>query len=389
MTLTIATPQKLGLHEDRWLAACALAESFVAAGSMPAIAFQLVRPGRHAASRVMTFGSRTLTDESRAHNESKLQENDIFLVASLTKPIVAMGVLRLVEAGRLALNDRVRDLLPEFRDAAKRSITVRHLLTHTSGLPDMLPENLELRQGQSPLSAFVTGTCKVDLGAVPGHGAQYQSMGYLLLGEIISRVTGTSCAEFLRQEFFEPMGMTNTSLGIPQSWHNDDASQLARIVEIRVPSEQAEGEDWNWNSDYWRKLGAPWGGLLSTVGDLSRFSTMMLQNGEFAGRTLFNVATVQAAVGNRLDAFPHVPEVDRRTRSWGYGWRQNWTAHASPLVELWDDFAAYGHWGATGTLWWLAPNHDAALVLLTSQPLGRHNTDHLRLSNAIAAAIGS
>ena len=98
------------------------------------------------------------------------------------------------------------DCIPEFGKNGKTAVRIRHLLTHTSGLPDMLPDNVELRKNHSPLSAFVEGTCEVELDFPAGRGVRYQSMGFAILGEIIQRVSGVSCADFVRREIFEPLG---------------------------------------------------------------------------------------------------------------------------------------------------------------------------------------
>jgi CubicO group peptidase (beta-lactamase class C family) len=398
MTLPTVPPQRLGLDEARWSAALSLADDLCRAGHIPALAMQFVRPD--AVSGVHAYGRLLLSDVSRrteaeaggeidepsAISDCWLPNNAIFLTASLTKPIVAMAALRLVEQGRLGLNNRVQEFLPAFDDPPKRPITVRHLLTHTSGLPDMLPTNRTLRQSRASLAAFVEGTCGVSLDFPCGRGVQYQSLGFLLLGEIIARVSGLSCAAFLRKELFEPLGMDDTALGAPEEWFGGPRSRMQRIAEVDVPDDQQGGDDWNWNSRYWRTLGAPWGGLFSTGGDLSQFLAMMLGGGKRGDVRLFSPETVAAATSNQLKAFHDIPDADRRTRGWGYGWRLNWTAHSSPFAELLSP-AAVGHWGATGTLMWLDPSRQAALVLLTTQPLDRQQGALIRLSNAVAAAI--
>jgi CubicO group peptidase (beta-lactamase class C family) len=358
--------------------------------SMPAIALQAVHRGQ--TTGVQSFGRHAV-----ATGSPPLRDDAIFLVASLTKPIVAMAVLRLVERGRLALNDRVAEFIPEFDAPDRRAITVRHLLTHTSGLPDMLPNNVSLRRSHAPLAKFVQGSCAVTLDFAPGRGMQYQSMGYALLGDIIQRVSGVPCAEFLRRELFEPLGMRDTSLGVPDDWyqpsHQPEAParraavvpslepKVSRIAEVRLPPEQEGGDDWNWNSRYWRQLGAPWGGILSTPHDLLLFCRMMLDG----DTRLFSPATVAAATCNQLDCLHDLPEADRRTRAWGFGWRLNWPAHSASFGDLLSPQAC-GHWGATGTLFWIDPPRDAAAVILSTQPLERSESHLTRLSNMIAAA---
>jgi CubicO group peptidase (beta-lactamase class C family) len=371
----------LGLDPSRWERVASLAAELCRSPGS-GLVLQVVRP--ECRSLPLVWGDRIASGgESLRH---PLRPETIFLTASLSKPIVAMGVLSLVEAGEVSLQSRVQEFLPEFDAPPKRPITLRHLLTHTSGLPDMLPNNRPLRQAQSPLAKFIAGACAVTLDFPPGRGVQYQSLGYALLGEIITRVTGRRCADYLRQTLFEPLGMVDTALGAPEEWFTGPAPRMERVAEVLVPEEQRGGDDWNWNSRYWRTLGAPWGGVLSTADDLSTFLQMMLGRGRRGNLRLFASATIDAATTNQLEAFHDVPEADRRTRGWGLGWRLNWIGHPAAFGDLLPP-CAYGHWGATGTLWWVDPLRRVGLVLLSTLPLDRDQTGLLRLSNAVAAAV--
>jgi CubicO group peptidase (beta-lactamase class C family) len=342
---------------------------------------------------VHAFGTRSV-DSSAATSDSQVCRDDsLFLIASLTKPIVAMATLRLVERGELCLNDRVADIVPGFGGADRKSTTIRHLLTHTSGLPDMLPNNRALRAANAPLERFVEGACGVTLDFPPGRGMQYQSMGFALLGDIIQQVSGVTCAEFLRRELFDPLGMHDSHLGLPDEGAStsrtgaDAESLLSRIAEVRLPPEQAEAAGWNWNSPYWRTFGAPWGGMYSTVHDLLTFCRMILRGGTYAGGQVYSPATIAAATSNQLEYFHDLPDADRRTRGWGFGWRFNWPAHNTCFCDLLSE-SAFGHWGATGTLFWIDPERDAAAVILSTQPLDFGSGPVLtRLSNMIAAAL--
>ena len=192
--LTLAEPEDLNLCPHRWSRVLQTAAHFCEQGLLPAVSLQVQRHG--GTTGVHSFGSRRLIEPQPVNAET------LFLIASLTKPMVAMLTLKLVEQGRLGLNQRVVDFFPKMHGSGKRSMTIRHLLTHTSGLPDMLPNNRELREAQSGLSAFVEGTLQVELNQPVGRAAQYQSMGYALLGAIIEQVTGESCGRALQREIF-------------------------------------------------------------------------------------------------------------------------------------------------------------------------------------------
>jgi CubicO group peptidase (beta-lactamase class C family) len=317
---------------------------------------------------------------------ASLPEDTLFLVASITKPILAMGVMTLVERGELLLGTKVSDIIPEFGRSGTYGITLHHLLTHSSGLPDMLPENRELRQQHASLDAFVEGTCRVELSFPAGRQSSYSSMGFALLGAVIERTTGMSPRAFLQREFFEPLGMTDTSLGAPVEWFEGEAPVADRIAEIRIPERFEMGDDWNWNSRYWRSLGAPWGGLVTSPGDLAVFARMMLSGGVHGTGHILSPATVRVATINQLEAMKDIPEVTRRCRAWGLGWRLHWPAHSANFGDLLSP-SSYGHWGATGTVLWIDPQSELWAVILTTEPQEPQGTRLARLSNLLAAAL--
>src|SRR5262249_19209446 len=145
----------------------------------------------------------------------------------------------------------------------------------------------------------------------PGTKVLYQSMGSTLLAEIIRQVTGLTAAEFLRREVFEPLDMTDTSLG----WQ---PAKRDRIAAVRI-DEQSTAPNYHWNTPYWLGFGAPWGGLITSPADFARYCQMLLNGGTLDGVRIFGSATVRTMTINQLDAMPHVPEIDRRSTPWGLG----------------------------------------------------------------------
>ncbi len=174
----------------------------------------------------------------------------MFLLASITKPIIYMGALMLMERGGFNLSDPVVRYIPDFAAHHKGQTLVQHLFTHTSGMPDMLDNNAELRRDHAPLKTFIQGAIR---DTVPlfdaGTDLSYQSMGTLVVAELVQRLTGQSIADYLQRSIFQPLGLKSSSLGagtFPRS----------RLVRVQIPDYQV-GSDFGWNSPYWQDFGCP------------------------------------------------------------------------------------------------------------------------------------
>jgi CubicO group peptidase (beta-lactamase class C family) len=307
---------------------------------------------------------------------STVSPDTVWLIASITKPIVCMGLCLLLERGLVGLDDPVHRHLPEFSGPERQAITLRHLLTHTSGLPDMLPENVELRQKHAPLSEFVQRICTTPLLFMPGTDVSYQSTGIALIGEIVARLSGQSCAEFLHQELLGPLGLETASLG----WRPELAGKVAECF----PSEETPPTDWDWNSDYWRGFAAPWGGMFASALEIARFMQLMLRGGDADGKQLLGTATVREATRNQTDLLPDLPRPARLRTSWGLGWRVMAARESEYFGDLLSP-TAYGHAGATGTGTWNDPATGVTFVLCTN----RANSGRFigRVSNAVASSV--
>lgn len=299
-----------------------------------------------------------------------------WLIASITKPIVCMGLCLLVERGLLGLDDPVHRHLPEFAGEDRRTITLRHLLTHSSGLPDMLPDNVALRQRHAPLSEFVQRICSTPLLFSPGTNISYQSTGIALIGEIVARVSGRSCADFLRDELLQPLGMDTAALG----WRPELEGRVAECFQ----EEETPATDWNWNSGYWRGFGAPWGGMFASAPEIARFMHMMLRSGDWNGTQLLAAATVREATRNQTDLLPDLPRSARLRASWGLGWRVTAARESEYFGDLLSP-TAYGHAGATGTGVWNDPISGVTFALFTN----RANSGRFigLVSSAVASSV--
>jgi CubicO group peptidase (beta-lactamase class C family) len=301
-----------------------------------------------------------------------VEPDSVFLLASITKPVTATAVMLLVERGRVSLDDPVSRYIPEFRGGERGRVLVRHLLSHTSGLPDMLPENLQLRRAHAPLSEFVRRTCATPLLFTPGTRVSYQSMGTLLAGEIVQRVTGERLRDFLRREIFRVLGMKNSSLGLGKR-------RVSETVWSSGPPEASKQDlaIYGWSTEYWRDLGAPWGGMHATTTDLAALLQTFLNGGAYEGRRLLKPETAKAMITDQNRGL-HSP--------WGLGW-------ALAGSRAWNYFGkrvspnTFGHVGATGTIAWADPEKELICVVLTNRPVDVDKGELLRkVSEAVAGA---
>ena len=295
----------------------------------------------------------------------------IYIVASISKPVSVCGLMLLVEEGRVALADRVQRYLPEFQGRLKERVLVSHLLSHTSGLPDMVPENTQLRRAHAPLSQFVAAALRTPLLFEPGTRLSYQSMGTLLAAEIAERVSGMRLRDLLRSRIFQPLGMQRTRLGL----------EGLKVEETAIFQEDRDSEDsrrWGPNSPYWRAMGHPWGGLHTTTGDLGALLQTFLNGGRYGEARVFSPATAEAMTRDRNGDLG---------APWGYGW----ALRDSPVWNYFGNLGTagtFGHVGISGTVAWADPGRQLICVLLSTRTAAHREGFLLKsISNMVHAAV--
>jgi len=327
-------------------------QSWIDEGHAPGAAVGIARNGCLLSPR--GFGRMGL-----AADAAPLPPDAIFLTASVTKPVSCAAVALLIERGLLTLNTHVASILPAFGQHGKDQVTVHHLMTHTSGLPDMIPENIAYRQRQAPLDEFIARIYTLDLLFESGTDISYQSTGIAILGEIVRQITDKPLPVFLDEEIFEPLGMNDSSLGN----HRIDVD---RVALIDVPDAQL-GEPWNWNEAYWRGFGAPWGGMFATVADINSFTQKFLHNGLLGETRIFQPETITSMITDQTSSMPHIKAEVREKQSWGLGWRLN-NPSTSFSVNTPPSSRAFGHYGATGTMVWADPETGLSCAVFTTKP---------------------
>ncbi len=367
------TPEELQIDSVRLQAACELLEKWTAGpdAPVPSAAIGVGRFGKLAAVR--WFGR-----QGPEPDAEPIRHDALFYMASITKPVICIAAMILVERGQLNLSDKVLRYIPEFQGEGREHVQVLHLFTHTSGLPDELPNNGELRNQHASLQRFVEEVIHADLLFPPGTRVSYSSSAIILLAEIIQRISGVTIREFVLREVIEPLGLKSTGLG-SIGFSSD------RIVRATLPDYQV-GNRGHWNTRYWQEFGSPAGGLLSTPSDMAVICALMLTGGKYGEVRLLSPASVRMMTTNRLHDLPDLPESVRRTQPWGLGWRLN---HLG-MADSWSDLLSrrvIGHTGSAGNLMWMNPDTQGFCVLLTNYLRARAPWRLVHLSNIVASAF--
>ena len=271
-------------------------------------------------------------------NAPPIDENTIFDVASLTKVIAtASAVMKLVEEGRIGLMDPLVRWFPEFSNSGREDITILNLLTHTSGLDDSpLPVS-------SPLRAAIRRAASQKFRPAPGSRFNYADVNFILLAELVQRVSGSPLDTFCRERIYAPLGLRDTMFLPPQS-----------LADRIAPTGEFVGMVQDLNA---RRLGGVAGhaGLFSSAADLARFARMIMNHGTVDGVRIFSDQTITQMTS------PHYCRNGRVTR--GLGWDMD-----SPFsAPKGTGFSAnsFGHTGYSGQSIWIDPQRDLFVILLT------------------------
>jgi CubicO group peptidase (beta-lactamase class C family) len=351
----------------------------------------------------------TIALESR----TPFDETSLCRIYSMTKSVTGIAMMVLVEDGKLSLDLPVADVLPEWRALrvahdreknlesrqATKPMTIRHLLTHTSGLGDWAPsagsDPLTLayrergitpgnrgirlkRPGYGPQATdfkdMVQRVVELPLVAEPGTVYVYSSVGYAALGLAIERVSGRSLDKYCQERIFGPLGMTSTGFRVARE-------QLVRLtanydVTPTGLSVIDAGESSAWLEQPTLIDGG--GGLISTARDFARFSMMILNDGRIQDVELLRPETARLARSNLM------PPGVAHDSGYGAGMR---VALAAQGGKAFQSAATVSHGGAAGTLWFGDPTHKGTLVFMTQTmppDLGREPA----LLKAIEADVG-
>jgi uncharacterized protein YbbC (DUF1343 family)/CubicO group peptidase (beta-lactamase class C family) len=363
LTVVLCTPSASAQENSSnpFAAADAAIQQAIADHEIPGAVLVVGHNGKVAHSKA--FGMRAL--EPRAES---MTPDTIFDLASLTKPFTAICVMRLVEGGQVRLSDPVAHYLPEFARNGKQEITVRQLLTHFSGLP----ADLDLKSSWSGHAQALQLAYDVPPVIPPGSGFLYSDINYIVLGELVTRVSGVSLDRYATEHIFLPLKMETTRFNPPAEWHpriaptaRDEHGNLLRGV-VDDPSA--------------RRMGGVAGhaGLFSTGDDLVRFAQAMLDR----DGSLLSAAAIEKMTTPQQPA--------NSTVLHGLGWDIDspFSTNRGELLPV----GSFGHSGFTGTSLWIDPVTETYIILLSNavHPSGTNHASvslRTRVANAVAAGL--
>ena len=309
------------------------------------------------------FGARVLSPR-----RVPMTVDTMFDLASLTKVVATTpSIMRLVEYGQLRLNEPVAHFLPEFAANGKQSITVRQLLTHYSGLaPD-----LDLNEPWQGLQEAYRRANEEKPQNPPGAEFVYSDINFIVLGELVQKISGAPLDQYAEEHIFKPLGMKHTRFMPPPSWRSRCAATLAidnrHVLRGVVHDPTAE------------RMGGLAGhaGLFSTAGDLALYAQALLHKDK-----ILSPATIEKM------STPQQPPNAVAVRGFGWDIDSPFSSNRGSLLPV----GSFGHTGFTGTSLWMDPYSDTFIILLT-------NTVHPRLpgnpvvslrtrvANAVASAL--
>jgi CubicO group peptidase (beta-lactamase class C family) len=401
MQLRYGKPNEVGMLAERVAHARDLCARWVKEGHTPALGVCVARRGvivLHEAFGVLGPGP-----DSRP-----LARDALFPIASITKPITATLVMQLVEEGLLGLNRPAKDYLPEISGDGTEEILVHHLLTHTTGYPfqgcplHVQPPWLE-HEAQKLADGFEVPPCPAGRDptvhrwlslfwdaprvAPVGEVMVYSSHNYVLLGEIVQRLTGRGLEELARERIFGPLGMDDSYYVVPES-ESHRVVQRAPDVPFGDPDNQMM---WCLGSRQGQRTPDAAGGVFSTPRDMVVFGQMFLNGGRYADARVLSPAAVAAMTRDQVPGIgAHVANVVAERASWGYGWQitspTKWKYFDGSLQPL----GTFGHMGAGGVCCWVDRDHE--LIGAYFEVSTRLTADFLAwdfdlFQNAITAAV--
>ncbi len=365
--ILIAFASPLFAQADKFAPVTERFDKFVADGDTAGAVLLVGR--KDGVKYLKSVGLRDATDPA-----SKMTDDTLFRIASMTKPITAIAVMILQGEGKLSVDDPVEKHLPEFKgqrmivgeDKEKKTTTLgsparpirlRDLLTHTSGLAPYPAGFADVYTKRNrTLSDTTVAVSQLPLRFEPGTKWEYSNSGIDVLGRIVEVASGQGFEAFLKARVFDPLGMADTTF-----YPTADQAKRVAVLHDKRDGKAVPASSTGFKMDFAgadRKHPVPAGGLYSTAGDLAKLYRLMLHTGELDGKRILTANAVaemtKTQTGDIKTGF-----VDGM--SFGYGWA---VVKEPKGVTAMLSAGTFGHGGAFGTQGWIDPKQDAFFVLL-------------------------
>lgn len=369
------TPEEAGYSPERLDLLDSFYSGLIEKGELQGAMYGMARNGKIFAVRSM--GKRRYDDA----DGDTLKCDSIRRIASMTKLFVGVSIMKLAEDGVLKLGDEVYLHLSEFDHGDFKNITVANLLTHTSGLSadggardnieryrfpwwDML--NIENSPYETWLQAAITGPLR----SKPGEEWSYCTLGYMLLGEIITRVTGVNCEKWIIDNIVKPLGMTDTYFDVPE----DKWNRIIAVDEWSDPYKSAErrkkeSEENKKNNRKKFEIPRTGGGLYSTAGDILIFGNMLCNNGIYNGVRILSRKSVELFRSDcGFDPKDYCWNATGQIKHYGYGPE----LYGKNRFTLLNSRSTYGHEGAGYCGLFIDPEENFVIVYFIPNNTGWH-----------------
>lgn len=310
-----------------------------------------------------------------AHEGQPVTPETLFALASVSKPITAAAIMRAEEEGLLGLDMPIGLIVPEAGwaddaldpdsvpqlEAQRDRVTLRHLLSHTSGLPENVGIRRIWMRDEPSLETIVDAMCGVPLQSAPGEVLRYSNVGIGMAGRALERATDQSVHSRIQETILNPLNLRNVVLTPDDSWNDriafvDDAASAGTPVE-------------SYNSPYWRSLGFTWGGYFGTTADLAMFAASFLPGVE----SPLSEETKAAMTSDQTGGVPGGVDsagIRWEQGAWGLGWEV-----ASDKNPHWTgtlrSSRTFCHWGQSGTLIWADPERALVLAVFANRTVNK------------------
>ena len=306
-------------------------------------------------------------------NKSKMDTNSIFRIYSMTKPVTSVAALMLIDSGKISLNDPIEKYLPQLKDLKvlkgnkevplERSVTIKHLLTHTAGFAygfglglskvDFM-YNKDHPFISSTTDEFLSKLSKYPLKSQPGEKYSY-SLSVDVLGVLIEKVSGMTLGEFCKINIFDPLGMRDTYFKLPEVKVGRFCANYGVFLELKDSPEK---------SDFLKdRLHSGGGGLVSTGSDYLKFCQLLLNKGEYNGIRLLSRVLVETMTEN------HLPKGEALFKSGGEV-GVGFGLGVSVIMQEWGDKGHLGDYswnGMASTHFFISPSTDLIVIVMSQK----------------------